>query len=173
VQNKGKVLHELVIGTKAELDAHAALMVRFPDMAHDEPYMAHVGPQKTGQLIWTFNRAGEFDFACLINGHYQSGMVGKIRVAAAQALQATDATPAPTPEMTEATEAEVRKVDVSAGKVTLRHGEIKNLDMPPMTMVFQVKDRAFLTKLKAGDRVNFTADKIKGAYTVLSIQVIQ
>jgi uncharacterized cupredoxin-like copper-binding protein len=82
VKNKGKVMHELVIGTKPELDAHAALMVKFPDMAHDEPYMAHVGPQKTSQLIWTFNRAGEFDFACLINGHYQSGMVGKIRVAA-------------------------------------------------------------------------------------------
>jgi Cu/Ag efflux protein CusF len=73
----------------------------------------------------------------------------------------------------ETTQAEVRKVDVAAGKVTLRHGEIKNLDMPPMTMVFQVKDRAFLTQVKAGDQVKFTADKIKGAYTVLSIEVIQ
>jgi Cu/Ag efflux protein CusF len=74
---------------------------------------------------------------------------------------------------TETTQAEVRKVDVAAGKLTLRHGEIKNLDMPPMTMVFQVKDRAFLTQIKAGDQVKFTADKIKGAYTVLSIEVIQ
>ena len=82
VKNSGKVLHELVIGTKPDLDTHAALMVKFPDMAHDEPYMAHVDAKKTGQLIWTFNRAGEFDFACLINGHYQSGMVGKIRVSA-------------------------------------------------------------------------------------------
>lgn len=72
----------------------------------------------------------------------------------------------------ETTQAEVRKVDASAGKVTLRHGEIKNLGMPPMTMVFQVKDRAFLTGLKAGDRVNFTADKIKGAYTVLTLEVV-
>jgi len=80
VKNRGNVQHELVIGTKTELDAHAALMVKFPDMAHDEPYMAHVAPKKSSQLIWTFNRAGEFDFACLINGHYQSGMVGKIRV---------------------------------------------------------------------------------------------
>jgi Cu/Ag efflux protein CusF len=71
------------------------------------------------------------------------------------------------------TQAEIRKVDMAAGKVTLRHGEIKNLDMPPMTMVFQVKDRAFLTGLKAGDSVKFTADKIKGAYTVLSIEVIK
>ncbi len=74
---------------------------------------------------------------------------------------------------TEMTQAEVRKVDVAAGKLTLKHGEIKNLDMPPMTMVFQVKDRAFLTQVKAGDQVKFTADKIKGAYTVLSIEVIQ
>jgi len=73
----------------------------------------------------------------------------------------------------EMTEAEVRKVDVAAGKLTLRHGEIKNLGMPPMTMVFQVKDPAYLTQVKAGDRVNFTADKIKGAYTVMSIEVIQ
>jgi Cu/Ag efflux protein CusF len=73
----------------------------------------------------------------------------------------------------EMTEAEVRKVDVVAAKLTLKHGEIKNLGMPPMTMVFQVKDPAFLAQVKAGDRVNFTADKIKGAYTVLSIEVIQ
>lgn len=80
LKNTGKLLHELVIGTQAELDAHAALMVKFPDMQHDEPYMAHVAPGKTSPLIWTFNRSGEFDFACLIAGHYQNGMVGKIRV---------------------------------------------------------------------------------------------
>jgi uncharacterized cupredoxin-like copper-binding protein len=82
LRNHGKVLHELVIGTKAELEAHAALMLKFPGMEHDEPYMAHVQPGKTGQIIWQFNRAGEFDFACLIAGHYQAGMVGKIHVAA-------------------------------------------------------------------------------------------
>ena len=69
-----------------------------------------------------------------------------------------------------ATEAEVRKVDKDAGKITLKHGEIRNLDMPPMSMVFQVKDKALLDKVKAGDKVSFTADKIDGAYTVLSIE---
>jgi uncharacterized cupredoxin-like copper-binding protein len=83
IRNKGKLLHELVIGTKKELDEHAAMMLKFPAMEHDEPYMAHVGSGKTGGLIWTFNRPGEFDFACLIAGHYQAGMVGKISVAAA------------------------------------------------------------------------------------------
>ena len=82
LRNTGKILHEMVIGTKKELDEHAALMLKFPDMEHDEPYMAHVPPGKTGEIIWTFNQPGEFDFACLIPGHYQAGMVGKIRVAA-------------------------------------------------------------------------------------------
>ncbi len=81
-ENRGKLLHEFVLGTKKELDEHAALMMRFPNMEHDEPYMAHVQPGKTGEIIWTFNRPGDFDFACLIAGHYQAGMVGKIRVAA-------------------------------------------------------------------------------------------
>lgn len=65
-------------------DAHAALMVKFPDMQHDEPHMAHVAPGKTSELIWTFNRPGTYDFACLIAGHYQAGMVGTIQVAASK-----------------------------------------------------------------------------------------
>ncbi len=84
VKNQGKQLHEMVIGTKQALDAHAALMVKFPTMEHDEPYMAHVASGKSQDLIWTFNRAGEFEFACLIAGHYQAGMVGKMTVLATQ-----------------------------------------------------------------------------------------
>jgi uncharacterized cupredoxin-like copper-binding protein len=83
IRNTGAVLHELVIGTPAALDEHAALMLRFPDMQHDEPWMAHVPPGRTGEIVWTFNRAGEFAFACLIAGHYQAGMVGRITVRAA------------------------------------------------------------------------------------------
>ena len=79
-RNEGKQLHEFVLGTKKELEEHAALMVKFPNMEHDEPYMAHVDPGKTGQIVWHFNRAGEFHFACLIAGHYQAGMVGRITV---------------------------------------------------------------------------------------------
>ena len=81
VKNGGKQLHEFVIGTKKELDEHAALMVKFPNMEHDEPYMAHVNAGKSGDIIWTFNRVGDFEFACLIAGHYQAGMIGKIIVA--------------------------------------------------------------------------------------------
>jgi uncharacterized cupredoxin-like copper-binding protein len=80
VKNRGRMLHEFVLGTKRELDQHAALMLKFPTMEHHEPYMVHVKPGSTGQIVWTFNRAGEFDFACLIAGHYQAGMVGKVTV---------------------------------------------------------------------------------------------
>ena len=82
-KNMGKVMHEFVLGSKKELDEHAALMLKFPTMEHDAPYMAHVAPGKSADMIWTFNRAGEFDFACLIAGHYQAGMVGKVKVIAA------------------------------------------------------------------------------------------
>lgn len=80
IRNHGKMLHELVIGTGKELEEHAALMLKFPGMEHDEPYMAHVSPGKTGQIVWHFNRTGTFEFACLIAGHYQAGMKGAIHV---------------------------------------------------------------------------------------------
>lgn len=86
LKNTGKVMHELVLGTKKDLDQHAAMMAKFPKMEHDEPHMTHVGAGKTGEIVWTFNRPGEFDFACLIAGHYQAGMVGKIKVAAEVAM---------------------------------------------------------------------------------------
>jgi Cu/Ag efflux protein CusF len=66
--------------------------------------------------------------------------------------------------------AEVRKVDIENKKISLKHGEIKNLDMPGMSMVFQVKDAAMLANINAGDKVMFTADKLDGAYTVMSIE---
>ena len=67
-------------------------------------------------------------------------------------------------------EAEVRKVDLDAKKITLKHGEIKNLGMPPMSMVFQMKDPSMLEKFKAGDKVQFTAHNLNGAMTVMSIE---
>jgi uncharacterized cupredoxin-like copper-binding protein len=78
--NAGKVLHELVIGTPQELKAHAEMMKKHPGMEHDEPYMAHVNPGQKGTIVWTFNRAGSFEFACLIPGHFEAGMIGRITV---------------------------------------------------------------------------------------------
>jgi Cu(I)/Ag(I) efflux system periplasmic protein CusF len=66
--------------------------------------------------------------------------------------------------------AEVRRIDLENKKITLKHEDIKNLDMPGMTMVFQVKDAAMLENMKSGDKVVFTADRVNGAYTVMSME---
>jgi uncharacterized cupredoxin-like copper-binding protein len=80
VRNSGRTMHEMVLGTMKELRDHAELMKKHPGMEHDEPYMAHVGPGKTAEIVWQFTRAGEFYFGCLIPGHFEAGMVGKILV---------------------------------------------------------------------------------------------
>ena len=80
IHNEGEVLHEYVIGTTENTDEHARLMMKFPGMEHDEPHMAHVAPGESAEIVWTFNKPGKFDFACLIAGHYQAGMVGNIAV---------------------------------------------------------------------------------------------
>lgn len=78
--NKGRVLHEMVLGTPEALKEHAELMKKFPDMEHAEPHMTHVKPGKTGAIVWQFTEPGEFQFACLIPGHFEAGMVGKVVV---------------------------------------------------------------------------------------------
>ena len=79
--------------------------------------------------------------------------------------------PSATPNAADMSDAEVRKVDKDSAKLTLKHGEIKNLDMPPMTMVFQVKEPAWLDKLKAGDKVKFRAEKAASGYVVTAVEV--
>lgn len=81
VRNAGRVLHEMVLGTRAELERHAELMRRFPAMEHDEPHMAHVDPGATGEINWEFTQAGESLYGCLIPGHFDAGMIGRIVVA--------------------------------------------------------------------------------------------
>lgn len=197
IRNEGKVMHELVLGTPADLARHAELMRKHPGMEHDEPYMAHVKPGATRRLTWRFSKSGTFEFACLVPGHYEAGMKGVVAVTAAAGAGATGtrtaaitageaATGTGTPAGTAATvapsasnlapsaesplaEGEVRKVDLAAGKVTLRHGEIRNLEMPPMTMVFGVADPGVLHQLKVGDKVRFTAQRRGGAIVITSL----
>ena len=69
--------------------------------------------------------------------------------------------------------AEVMKIDKAQQKITLRHGEIKNLDMPPMTMVFRAQDPAMLDAVKVGDKVKFDADKVGGQYTVTKLAPVR
>ena len=68
---------------------------------------------------------------------------------------------------------EVRKIDKDAGKMTIKHGELKNLDMPAMTMVFRVKDPAMLERLQPGDKIKFSAEKIGGQFTVTEFEPVK
>jgi Cu(I)/Ag(I) efflux system periplasmic protein CusF len=95
-------------------------------------------------------------------------MKSKIVVIALALVAAVSAT-AQVPEMTDA---EVRKLDPEAKKITLRHGPIKNLDMPGMTMVFTVKDAALLDKLAAGDKVRFAVEQQQGALVLTRIDKV-
>jgi len=80
VRNDGKVLHEMVLGTRQAIKEHAELMKKFPEMEHADANMAHVKPGKSGEIVWQFTKPGEFQFACLQPGHFEAGMVGKVVV---------------------------------------------------------------------------------------------
>lgn len=80
VTNSGRATHEMVLGTMQELKEHAELMRKHPGMEHDEPHMLHVAPGESGEMGWRFTRAGEFYYGCLIPGHFEAGMVGRIIV---------------------------------------------------------------------------------------------
>ena len=78
--NQGRQLHEMVLGTPDDLRAHAALMQKFPEMEHADANMTHVKPGANGQMVWQFSQTGEFQFGCLLPGHFEAGMVGKVTV---------------------------------------------------------------------------------------------
>jgi uncharacterized cupredoxin-like copper-binding protein len=80
VANTNKLMHEMVIGTMQELKDHAELMKKHPGMEHDEPYMAHVAPGKSETIVWHFTKPGEFYYGCLLPGHFEAGMIGRIDV---------------------------------------------------------------------------------------------
>ena len=84
VTNKGKLMHELVLGTEDDLRKHADLMRKNSTMEHDEPYMAHVQPGTTERITWKFTKFGTFLYGCLVPGHFEAGMLGRIVVAGAK-----------------------------------------------------------------------------------------
>jgi Cu/Ag efflux protein CusF len=98
-----------------------------------------------------------------------SQLLASFLIACATGALAQASTPADSIPMTAG---EVRKVDFETKKITLRHEEIKNLGMPQMTMVFRVSDPALLERVKAGDKVRFTAEKVNGAFTLTSIEAV-
>lgn len=82
VSNKGKVLHEIVLGTKQSLAEHGQHMKEHPNMAHQGAYMANVAPGKSTDVVWKFTKTGTVYFGCLVPGHYEAGMTGTITVSA-------------------------------------------------------------------------------------------
>ena len=80
VHNSGKVKHEFVLGTEKALKEHYEMMKKFPEMEHADPNMVTVAPGETGEVVWTFTKSGQVDFACLQPGHYEAGMKGRISV---------------------------------------------------------------------------------------------
>ena len=80
VMNRGELMHEMVLGTDDELRRHAELMRKFPEREHEEAHMVHVKAGAKGDMVWTFDKAGQFAFACLIPGHFEAGMLGTVVV---------------------------------------------------------------------------------------------
>ncbi len=80
VKNTGQLKHEMVLGSRAELNEHAKAMAKFPEMEHADPNAISVEPGKTGELVWRFTKSGKFDFGCLVPGHFEAGMQGQIAV---------------------------------------------------------------------------------------------
>lgn len=80
IRNVGELDHEFILGTTKENLAHLREMEKHPDMAHDEPTGVRLAPGKSGEILWKFDKRGGFEFACLIPGHREAGMVGRIDV---------------------------------------------------------------------------------------------
>jgi uncharacterized cupredoxin-like copper-binding protein len=80
IENKGVLKHEFTLATMQDNKKHGALMMKFPDMEHDDPNAKSVEPGKSAEILWHFNKGGTFEFACLIPGHYEAGMHGTASV---------------------------------------------------------------------------------------------
>lgn len=187
ITNNGRIPHEFVLGTRAEITEHAEMMKKNPEMEHADANAARVAPGKTGDIIWQFTQPGKFLYACLIPGHWDAGMQGTVSVTGnkAMAANASAASAAMADQPMKAmpdgnmknmasadkfTSGEIRKVDMVQGKLTIKHGDIKNLGMPGMTMMFRVKDPAMLQSVKAGDAVQFVVEKQAGALVITELK---
>ena len=80
ITNNGELEHEFVMDTVEANAEHKELMARFPEMEHDDPNAVRLQPGETGEILWTFENEGEYEFACLMLGHYESGMHGPLNV---------------------------------------------------------------------------------------------
>lgn len=176
LRNAGKLPHEFVLGTQAEIARHADMMRKHPGMTHATASSVQVAPGQSGEIIWEFTKPGQFPFVCLTPGHREAGMQGIVVVSGPQASSSTaspavaTATPAPAATDDRHTAGEIRKVDTAQGKLTIRHEEIKNLGMPGMTMMFKVKDPSMLSRVKVGDTVQFVVEKQGSALVITELK---
>jgi len=155
ITNTGYLEHEFVLGTFEENAEHKLAMAQ-TDMEHDDPNSLRLDEGGSGELIWEFSNEGEFEFACLIAGHYEAGMHGPITVSEEQAAL-------------EYTVGEIKRINASAGKVTIIHGPLTNLDMPAMTMVFRA-DEDVISRISEGQTVEFIAERINGKLTIAALR---
>ncbi|EEW58685.1 copper-binding protein [Tritonibacter mobilis] len=158
IKNKGELEHEFVLDT-AERNAEHKLEMAKMDMEHDDPNRVRLDAGASGDVIWKFVNSGTFEAACLILGHYESGMYRAITVGE-ELAQSNE----------EYSSGTVKKIDTKSGKVTISHGPLNNLEMPAMTMVFRVADDAMLNQLKEGSAIEFVAQRIKGKLTVTTLK---
>jgi uncharacterized cupredoxin-like copper-binding protein len=80
ITNKGALAHEFILGNEQDNLKHAALMQKYPDMEHDDPNGKTVQPAGKTEILWRFSKSGTFEYACLIPGHREAGMIGKVTV---------------------------------------------------------------------------------------------
>jgi Cu/Ag efflux protein CusF len=157
ITNKGELEHEFVLDTVERNAEHKIEMAKM-DMEHDDPNRIRLDAGASGEVVWTFANSGTFEAACLIPGHYESGMHREVAVGD-QMAQAD----------VEYTSGTIKKIDAKAGKVTIIHGPLVNLDMPAMTMVFRA-DEAMMAKMAEGQGIEFVADRVKGKLTVTQMK---
>ncbi len=154
ITNPGELGHEFVLDTVEGNARHKAMMATMT-MEHNDPNAVQLEPGERGEVIWTFANAGTFEFACLIPGHYESGMHGPITVAGEANAHVTTGT--------------VTKVDVGTGRVTINHGPMPHLGMPAMVMMFHA-DADILGQLSEGQNIEFVAQSVDGKLTVTDLK---
>ncbi|HEY9038146.1 MAG TPA: copper-binding protein [Roseovarius sp.] len=157
ITNEGALEHEFVLDTLEGNAKHKEIMARM-DMEHDDPNSVRLDAGASGEVVWTFANAGTFQFACLMPGHYESGMHGPIIVGDQMAQADVDYTTGT-----------IKKIDAKAGKVTIIHGPLVALDMPAMTMVFRA-DEATIASMSEGQEIEFVADRVNGKLTVTQVK---
>ena len=157
ITNKGELEHEFVLDTVERNAEHKIEMAKM-DMEHDDPNRIRLEPGASGEVVWTFANAGTFEAACLIAGHYESGMYREVSVGD-QMAQAD----------LKYSKGTIKKIDAKAGKVTVDHGPLVNLEMPSMTMVFRA-DKDMIATMSEGQAIEFVEGRVNGKVTIVTLK---